>query len=112
MKIESANDVPAGKRKFSVNVPDIESYTLSEPMHGMRRPNGTIEWVAGGDAFNSYRYEHLAAEPRDSYAWKAWQEHMTTLANKAQLDPQEYMDQHKLVTRHVTIVVTAPDVAK
>jgi hypothetical protein len=107
LKQTDSNNVPAGHRQFSMHVPDDQPYTLSETQHGMRRPDGSVEWIAGGDAYSQYSYANMAAdESKINPHWRAWREDMNKRATKACIDHESYVAGHELVTRHVTVVVT------
>lgn len=101
----------------AMEIPTHGDHVKKHTMYGMRYPDGNIVWDK--ELPNRERsmcrstFKELALEPdRPGYKWKThrqdWVNLMTERASIANLDLDEYMAEHQLVARKITMIIEEP----
>lgn len=97
--------------KLTSEVPDYGAQTQAFPQHGMRYPDGRIQWVSTRTPNYSATvyFDKLAAG--DEGTQDDWNRIVRQRAASANIDPAEYAAGHQLVKRTVILAVTEMETA-
>ena len=104
MKKDSTTNVTLAVKDYGNDTSILKQY-------GMRYPDGTVRWGADNINPQDYSMSFESVAKNTSKALEHWHDRLRKRAATAQVDPEDYVDNHIPLIRTVIIVITEAEVS-
>jgi len=96
----------------SINLPeDTGASVVQETQYGMMLPDGTVQWNTVSIRGREYAIKELA-DRGEGVLGRDWRDVLAHRAKQANVNPYDYSNMHKIITRQVMLAVTATQDAR